>query len=68
MKFVQAQFSLKYEPQLKIRRSANQIEDLLQEYYGAPQVIPIPDDIAAEAPRIVLSAHNLAKILHQILL
>lgn len=58
MKFVQAQFSLKYEPQLKIRRSANQIEDLLQEYYGAPQVIPIPDDIAAEAPRIVLNSHN----------
>lgn len=58
MRFVQAQFSLKYEPQLKIRRSANQIEDLLQEYYGAPQVIPIPDEIAAEAPRIVLNSHN----------
>ncbi len=29
MKFVQAQFSLKYEPQLKIRRSANDIEDFL---------------------------------------
>lgn len=58
MKFVQAQFSLKYEPQLKIRRSANQIEDLLQEYYGAPQVMPIPDEIAAEAPRIILNSHN----------
>lgn len=58
MKFVQAQFSLKYEPQLKIRRSANLIEDLLHEYYGVPQVIPIPDDIAAEAPRIVLTSHT----------
>ena len=29
MKFIQAQFSLKYEPQLKIRRFANDIEDCL---------------------------------------
>lgn len=58
MKFVQAQFSLKYEPQLKIRRSANQIEDLLQDYYGASQVMPIPDDIAAEAPRVILTSHG----------
>ena len=40
MKFVQAQFSLKYEPRWKIRRDANHIEDLLQEYYGTPQIMP----------------------------
>lgn len=52
MKFVQAQFSLKYEPQIQIRRSANMIEDFLAEHYGPPQTMPIPDDFAAEAPRI----------------
>ena len=58
MKFVQAQFSLKYEPQVKIRRNANLIEDSLQEYYGAPQVLPLPDEFAPEAPRIILNSHN----------
>lgn len=58
MKFVQAQFSLKYEPQIRIRRSANLIEDCLQDYYNAPQVLPVPDDIAPEAPRIVLASKN----------
>lgn len=58
MKFLQAQFSLKFEPQVKIRRSVNIIEDKLQTYYGVPQVVPIPDEIAAEAPRIILTSHN----------
>ncbi|MCI9052558.1 MAG: hypothetical protein HFI05_11700 [Lachnospiraceae bacterium] len=58
MEFVQAQFSLKYEPHMKIRRNANQIEDLLKEHYGVPQVMPIPDDFAAEAPRVVFTSHK----------
>ena len=58
MKFVQAQFSLKYEPQIKIRRSANDIEDFLQQYYGTPQTMPLPDEFAPEAPRIVLYSKN----------
>lgn len=56
MDYVQAQFSLKFEPQIRIRRSANQIEDILVEYYGTPQTMPIPDDFAAEAPRIILNS------------
>ncbi len=56
MEFVQALFSLKFEPQVRIRRSLNEIEDCLQEYYGMPQTMPIPDDFAAEAPRIVLNS------------
>lgn len=56
MEYVQAQFSLKFEPQIRIRRSANQIEDILVEYYGTPQTMPIPDDFAAEAPRIILNS------------
>ena len=35
MRFVQAQFSLKYEPQIKIRRYVNDIEDFLQEHWNA---------------------------------
>lgn len=58
MKFVQAQFSLKYEPQVKIRRSANDIEDFLQQYYGTPQTMPLPDEFAPEAPRIILYSKN----------
>ncbi len=58
MRFVQAQFSLKYEPQIKIRRSVNKIEDFLEKYYGTPQTVPIPDEFAAEAPRIILDSKN----------
>lgn len=58
MKFIQAQFSLKYDQQIKIRRSANDIEDFLQQYYGTPQTMPIPDEFAPEAPRIVLYSKN----------
>lgn len=58
MDFVQAQFSLKYEPNIKIRRAANDIEDFLQHYYGTPQMMPIPDEIAPEAPRISLYSKN----------
>ena len=58
MEFVQAQFSLKYEPQVKIRRSANDIEDFLQQHYGTPQTMPLPDEFAPEAPRIILCSKN----------
>ena len=58
MKFVQAQFSLKYEPQPKIRRSINDIEDYLQNHYGIPQTMPLPDEYAPEAPRIILYSKN----------
>ncbi len=58
MRFVQAQFSLKYEVQPRIRRFANDIEDFLCQHYGMPQVVPIPDDFAPEIPRIVLYSKN----------
>lgn len=58
MKFVQAQFSLKYDPLIKIRRAANDIEDFLQQHYGTPQMMPLPDEFAPEAPRIVLYSKN----------
>ena len=58
MKFVQAQFSLKYDLHPKIRRSVNDIEDFLQQHYGAPQTMPLPDEFAPEAPRIILYSKN----------
>lgn len=58
MKFIQAQFSLKYELQPKIRRAVNDIEDFLQKYYGTPQTMPMPDEFAPEAPRIILYSKN----------
>lgn len=54
MKLVQAQFSLKFEPLVQIRRNANEIEDFLKELYGVPQTFPIPDNFAADAARILL--------------
>lgn len=58
MQFVQAQFSLKYEPFFKIRRYVNEIEDILEPLYTPPQTMPIPDDFAAEAPRMILNSKN----------
>ena len=58
MRFVQAQFSLKYEPQIKIRRYVNDIEDFLQEHYGTPQMVPLPDEVSPESPRIILYSKN----------
>lgn len=58
MKFVQAQFSLKFDPYQKIRRCTNDIEDLLENFYGTPQTMPLPDEFAPEAPRIVLNSLN----------
>jgi len=58
MKFVQALFSLKYEPRQKIRRFANDIEDFLSEHYGPPQTIPIPDEFSPDAPRMILYSKN----------
>lgn len=56
MKFLNAQFSVKFEPQIHIRRNANKIEDILSDYYCVPQIFPIPDDFVADAPRIILSS------------
>lgn len=58
MKYMQAQFSLKYQPQTRIRRGVNQIEDMLCEHYGPAEMTPIPDEIAPEAPRIILRSKN----------
>ena len=58
MKFMNAQFSLKFEPQRRIRRSINDIEDLLEQYYNVPQLSPLPDDFAADAPRIILNSKH----------
>lgn len=54
MKYMQALFSLKYEPQMRIRRSVNQIEDALSEHYGLAEMPPLPDEFAPEVPRIIL--------------
>lgn len=53
MNFISAQFSIKFPRQIKIRRYANDIEDVLSEHYGAPQVFSMPDDFAADAPRLI---------------
>lgn len=58
MEYLQAQFSLKFEPHIRIRRSVNELEDYLEEHYNAPQMMPVPDDIVPEAPRIIFVSKN----------
>ena len=54
---------MKFQPQTRIRRGVNQIEDALNEHYGPAEMTPIPDEIAPEAPRIILrSKHGHSQI------
>ncbi len=56
MNFINAQFSVKFPQQVAIRRYINEIEDVLKEHYDAPQAFPIPDNFAADAPRMLFTS------------
>ena len=67
-RYIQNSFSLTMERQLDIRRRANDFEDLLKEktegHYGQPQVIPVPDELDPEVPRLIFgSRHGFSQIL-----
>jgi hypothetical protein len=57
-KYVQQNYSIVFTPILDIRRKANDFEDFLKDSYSIPQVIPIPDDFDANAPRIIFSSEH----------
>lgn len=57
-KLVRMTVSVKYPTEIKVRRNANLIEDLFEEKYNQPMVIPIPDEIDPNFPRIQLQSKN----------
>ena len=56
--FVNAQFSVKFPQQVEIRRYVNEIEDVLKEDYTTPQIFPVPDNFAADAPRLSFTSNG----------
>jgi len=55
---VSSKFSLIYPRNSLIRRKANEFEDAFCEKYLAPSVLPVPDEIEPEMPRILLGSKN----------
>lgn len=67
-RYIQNSFSVTMDRQLDIRRRANDFEDLLKEktegHYGQPQVVPVPDELDPEVPRLIFgSRHGFSQIL-----
>lgn len=58
MEFISAHFSIKFPRQMKIRRYANEIEDILSDQYGSPQVFSVPDDFASDVPRLIFISNG----------
>lgn len=62
--YVQSGFSVLFPRQLDIRRKINDFETKLSGRYGQPQVVNIPDELDAEAPRaIFISGHGYSQII-----
>ena len=66
-RFIENSFSISFNRQLDIRRKSNDIEDLLKSrlagHYSQPQVIPIPDELDPQVPRLIFgSTHGYSQI------
>lgn len=66
-KYVENGFSVTFPRQIDIRRKANDIEDILKSslegHYSQPQIIPIPDELDPQVPRIIFgSTHGFSQI------
>ncbi len=60
---IQNGLNIIYPRQPMIRRNANEMEDILSGKYSQPQVIPVPDDMDAQIPRLVFtSTHGFSQI------
>ncbi len=67
-KFLQNSFVINFSRCMTIRRLANDFEDALKEklpgHYSQPQVIPIPDELDPEVPRLIFtSTHGYSQII-----
>lgn len=59
-RYLQNSFSIAFPRQSNIRRRANEFEDKLKENpdltYSQPQIIPIPDELDPEIPRLIFGS------------
>lgn len=57
-RYLQNSLTVFFPRQATIRRKANDFEDLLSADYIQPQVIPVPDDLEPQIPRLIFSSHH----------
>jgi hypothetical protein len=63
-RYIQNSFSVLFPRQKEIRRRANEFEDMLKKQYFQPQIIPVPDDLDPEVPRMIFgSEHGFSQII-----
>ncbi len=67
-RYVQNSFSVSFRRYPEIRRLSNEFEDSLKEHfkghYSQPQVIPVPDELDPEVPRLIFgSIHGFSQII-----
>jgi hypothetical protein len=62
-RYIQSSFSIIFARQQNIRRRANEFEDRLKGQYFQPQILPVPDDLDPEVPRMIFgSEHGYSQI------
>jgi len=61
--FIQNGLNIIFPRRPSIRREANDIEDILRGKYSQPQVVPVPDEMDAQIPRLIFgSIHGFSQI------
>jgi len=62
-KYIQNSFNIFFSRQPEIRRRANEFEDKLKGLYFQPHIVPVPDDLDPEVPRMLFgSEHGFSQI------
>ncbi len=57
--YVRSSFALNFAQQVDIRRRANDFEDILRgKGYIQPQIIPVPDNLDPEIPRMIFASQD----------
>ena len=63
-KYMQNSFNIFFSRQPEIRRRANDFEDKLKGLYFQPHIVPVPDDLDPEVPRMLFgSEHGFSQII-----
>jgi len=63
-KYIQNSFNIFFSRQPEIRRVANDFEDKLKGLYFQPHIVPVPDDLDPEVPRMLFgSEHGFSQII-----
>jgi hypothetical protein len=57
-KYIQNSFNIFFSRQSEIRRRANDFEDKLKGLYFQPHIVPVPDDLDPEVPRMFFGSED----------